>query len=180
MHSSGSDANGRVIRNSKYPSLMAKRVICPVYEPTPMDLGDSLYFRAKHTLKLLEAAEVYMKKGYTILSLEAKTNCNGEADMIVEKEGLWKVVELKTKWRIESWDIFQAVLYAEPGMAVDIVDGANNIGQLDSDRVEEIQKLLIHRLSTQTEDPVPSKLCRYCSNYDCKFNDQNKLTGVGC
>ncbi len=154
----------------KRPSLAAKKVICPLYEPTDMDLGDSLYFRAIHTLKLLEVAEFYRSKGYSILSFESKTDSQGERDMVVEKEGLRRVIELKPKYRLEPWDVFQAVLYAEPGMAADLVDGAFKIGQLEPDRVEEIRNFIMRRLASDLQSPLPSKLCRYCSNYKCMYN----------
>jgi hypothetical protein len=161
-----------VNRLLKSPSLAAKKVVCPLHEPSNMQFGDSLYFKAKHTLKLLEVAEIYRTNGYTILSLETNTNGNGEPDMVVEKDGLQRTVELKPKNRLESWDIFQAILYAEAGMAVDLVDGANNIGQLDPDRVEEIKNVIMRRLNSQLQNPVPSKLCKYCGNYKCIYNDQ--------
>lgn len=163
---------GRLLRS---PSLAAKKVICPLYEPGIMDLGDSLYFKAMHTLKLLEIAEIYRSKGYKILSLETNSNSKGERDMLVEREGPRRVVELKPKRRLESWDIFQAILYAEPGMAVDIVDGSNNIGQLESDRVEEVKTIIMRRLSKQSQNPVPSKLCKYCSNYNCMYNNNQQF-----
>jgi hypothetical protein len=159
----------------KSPSLAAKKVVCPLYSPSDMDFGDSLYFRAMHTLKLLEVAEIYRSKGYTILSLETKTNSKGESDMVVEKDGLRTTVELKPRYRLESWDVFQAVLYAEPGMGVDLVDGAYNIGQLDPDRVEEIKNMMMRRLSSQLQNPVPSKLCKYCSNYKCMYNNNQQF-----
>lgn len=141
-----------------------------------MDFGDSLYFKAKHTLKLLEIAEIYRSNGYSILSLETNTNGNGEPDMVVEKDAQQGTVELKPKNRIESWDIFQAILYAKAGMAVDIVDGSNNIGQLEPDRVVELKTLLMRRLDSHSQSPVPSKLCKYCSNYSCMYNSGFKDT----
>jgi hypothetical protein len=157
------------------PSIAAKKVICPLFIPMPMALGDSLYFRAKHTLRLIEIAEMYRSKGYTILGMEINANRNGELDLLLEKDGLHTVAELKTKWRIESWDIFQAILYTKPGMAVDLIDGSGNIGKLNPDRVEEIRDLLIRRLGNQIQEPVPSKLCRYCSNARCMYNSNFKM-----
>ncbi len=154
----------------KSPSLAAKKIICPLYEPDKMDLGDSLYFKAIHTLKLLEVAEIYRSKGYTILSLETRSGSKGERDMLVAKEDLQRVVEVKPKRRLEPWDIFQAILYAESGMAVDLVDGANNIGELDPERVDEIKTLIMRRLAYESCNPVPSKLCKYCANYTCMYN----------
>jgi len=164
------------------PSLLARKILCMGYNPTPFKDSDRLKFQGLHAMTTLRVIARHLQLGYRLMKVE-QSGAGYRIDLMFESiyTGRKRLNEVKSSKTIREVHRIQAALYAALPLHTNIDEIAVSNKEIDEilspDFIEEVQRhaqftrqLLITDPVTAATTYTPHEDCCYtCGNRGCPF-----------
>jgi len=164
------------------PSLLARKILCMGYVPTPFRESDRLKFHGLHAMTTLRVIARHLQLGYRLMRVE-QSGGGYRIDLLFEaiSTGRKRLNEVKSSKTIREVHRIQAALYAALPLHMNIDEIAVSNREIDEvlspDFVEEVQRRAQFTRQLLMADPVaaattytPHEDCCYtCGNSGCYF-----------
>jgi len=166
------------------PSLLARKMLCAAYIPSPIAEQERFRLRALHVMTLVIVIKRYLKSGFRLLALE-RAGQGWRIDLLFEAavSARKRLVEVKSGKRMREVHRIQAALYAHKISADEIaVSNRYEDEVLSSEFIKKIQQRAELTRQLITNDPMRSAtlytphpdVCYTCANSCCPFLEASR------
>jgi hypothetical protein len=162
------------------PSLLAKKILCSAYLPSPFDKESRFRTQAFHANAMVRVIARLLKLGYNLRSVERGGN-GFRIDLLFETPigARTRLVEVKGSKQIREVHKIQAALYIHANVDADEIAVSNREVDevLSEEFIEDVRKRAKATIVFLKNEPLRASVtytkhpdaCYTCANTDCPF-----------
>lgn len=161
------------------PSILAKKILCLAFVPSPLDEASRIRLQGIHALTMMRILSKYIASGYRLVSLE-RGGAGFRLDIVLQNsQGKTRLIEAKCSKKIRESHRLQAAIYAmaRPDLNEIVVSNGDDEEKLEPEYLAEtirraratIELLKTDPLSAASSYTPHPDTCYICGNRACPY-----------